>query len=259
MEAPDALVLDYDLETRPCEPGGPLLTVQFLDGGVSPYDIVLNQQPIAVSQNIQLTANTNYQIIATDANGCTTDVSFESGAGSQALVASITPDTTIKFGESVRMEVITSNAGLIDAILWDPAICVNCFDTLLSPVVSTAYTAVLTDTNGCSLTLVSRITVKPLDDIDFPNVFAPNTLDNEFFTVILPVSIASLDKWAIFDRWGDQVYLQDQPFTDRYIILWDGKTANGKQANPGVYVFYAEGTKVDGTRFISSGDVTIIR
>jgi hypothetical protein len=75
----------------------------------------------------------------------------------------------------------------------------------------------------------------------------------------LPDFVLSIDAWSIFDRWGDQVWLQDEPRTDRYLILWDGDSSRGKAMNPGVYVYWLKGTKRDGTKFTLTGDVTIVR
>jgi len=63
---------------------------------------------------------------------------------------------------------------------------------------------------------------------------------------------------AIFDRWGEEVFVQKnfQPNDDSF--GWDG-TFRGSPLTPAVFVWVAEVEFIDGEVEVIYGDVTVIR
>ena len=57
----------------------------------------------------------------------------------------------------------------------------------------------------------------------------------------------------VFDRWGEKVF----ETTDRS-IGWDG-TFKGRPVDPAVFVYHLTAWCVDGQRYFTKGNVTVIR
>jgi gliding motility-associated-like protein len=96
--------------------------------------------------------------------------------------------------------------------------------------------------------------------IYIPNAFSPWREDgnNDIFMIFAkPGQVAQVDKFQIFDRWGDMVF-SDQNFQPNDPSHgWDGRH-RGKLMNPAVFVYYAEIRLIDGRVLLFKGDVTIV-
>jgi gliding motility-associated-like protein len=93
----------------------------------------------------------------------------------------------------------------------------NDFEIVYNNIPAGRYEVIVTDKNGCSLTLVARV---PLDtDIFIPNIFTPNGdgANDTFYIRNLPDSDANL---IITNRWGSEVFS-----TKSYQNNWDGGDA----------------------------------
>ncbi|MCB0575389.1 MAG: gliding motility-associated C-terminal domain-containing protein, partial [Saprospiraceae bacterium] len=69
--------------------------------------------------------------------------------------------------------------------------------------------------------------------------------------------VVEVRKFRIFDRWGSMVF-EVPGFIPGDPHGWDG-TINGKPAQSGVYVWYAEFEFANGRSTLLSGDVTLFR
>jgi gliding motility-associated-like protein len=114
-------------------------------------------------------------------------------------------------------------------------------------------TAVVTDQQDCSVITYQFQVIQA--NVDVPNVFSPN--GDQVNDVFRPVALDTrysdalvLEEMRIFNRWGDLIYLDDQP--------WDG-ISSGEEVTADVY-FYAMKFKVGETCFVEKkGDVTLLR
>lgn len=125
-----------------------------------------------------------------------------------------------------------------DAGLFEVSLSAECIDTTIAFIVERKY----------------------CDDgrMFVPNIFSPNGDGvNDYFSIGYYNSF-SVSKFEvhIFDRWGNQVYLSEDP-----LFQWDG-TASGEVLMPGVYIYYftllyqtEEGEK----QISTSGDITLLR
>ena len=120
--------------------------------------------------------------------------------------------------------------------------------------------------NGCPDTLVkeSLITVIAGEgNVQFPNAFVWNgsgptgghwtegTIDN---TVFHPnMQNATALRMIIYTRWGEKIFE-----TNEVHVGWDGYLKSGKLASPGVYVYKAWVTYVDGKQELLTGDITFL-
>jgi len=84
-----------------------------------------------------------------------------------------------------------------------------------------------------------------------PTAFSPNgDGHNDVFMVGIQISALEL---IVFDRWGNKLYQ-----TTSFGQGWDGTIA-GKQAEVGVYVFWAKISFTDGEEIFSKGYLTLLR
>jgi gliding motility-associated-like protein len=143
--------------------------------------------------------------------------------------------------------------------------CPDCLNPVATPQVTTAYTLIATDANGCSasegtLIVVIGDTLDPdecFTSFYIPNAFTPNGdgVNDIFFVYGRGVEELQL---RIFNRWGELVFeTKDQSRG------WDG-TYRGQLLNPDVFVYELRVTFCDGSRISSSsefrkGSITLIR
>jgi len=85
-----------------------------------------------------------------------------------------------------------------------------------------------------------------------PQIFSPNGDGRNDVLYVYGRNFKSF-KFIVYNRWGEQVFESSDPS-----IGWDG-TFRGKQANPGVYVYYFEADTEQFGPIIRKGDVTLVR
>ena len=146
------------------------------------------------------------------------------------VTLAVTNDTSITIGANV----ILAAAGGFTGYFWSPddsLSCVACQSTLASPIMTTTYTVVAADTNGCISSSTVTVTVDAIgfaDTLFIPNVFSPNGDGANDLFLITTGSEYSLN---IFNRWGEVVYTSD------YRQFWDGRTDAGELSPEGTYYY----------------------
>jgi PKD repeat protein len=111
-----------------------------------------------------------------------------------------------------------------------------------------AYTA-----EGCfDLDTINIKVFKTAPDIFVPNAFRPGGSRNNVLRPI-PVGIARLDYFCVFNRWGQMVYRSYSPEAG-----WDG-SVGGKQQDAGTYVWMARGTDYTGKLVMRKGTAILLR
>ncbi|MCC6462292.1 MAG: gliding motility-associated C-terminal domain-containing protein [Saprospiraceae bacterium] len=116
-----------------------------------------------------------------------------------------------------------------------------------------------TDVFGCTTSDQLRVSVKSVPPVYAPNAFKPGSaFPNNYFFLSAGPGISRIKSLRIADRWGEQVFQQDNLDPDVPTQGWDG-TWKGKTALPGVYVYWAELEWWDAHTEIISGSVTLIQ
>lgn len=131
--------------------------------------------------------------------------------------------------------------------------------TILTPVQPTEIRVMVIDTNGCAgeARLVLRAETNPI--VYIPNVFSPNRDGfNDLFTVYGNEDVELVLELQIFDRWGNQVFVNDEfpPNEEQY--GWNGEFKH-QLMNPAVFAYWARLRFVDGSVGAYKGDVTLVR
>jgi hypothetical protein len=205
----------------------------------------------------------NYWAKVRDESGCVDSV-FAKITEPLAVTLFLSPtDVTIDLGYTVQTVTATGPAGRPVSFAWTPSeglSCTDCPEPLITAIGSQLYLAKITDADGCMDTATIRLTVNKQRPIYFPNIFDPSTgvFPNNFFTGFSGPAATAMKVFRVYDRWGALVFEgKNIPFNAPN-EGWDG-TINGKNADTGVYVWYASVQFIDGVEQEYSGDITVIR
>ena len=204
------------------------------------------------------TINTSgtYTLTMTDTiNGCVASASVLVTTDTLPPVLTIiSSKNPAEYNEIINL-TLNSNA-TISAVQWQPAALVSdSLATQVSAQISSPTTFIVnaTDSKGCSGTTSLFVNLFNVDCIYVPNTFTPDANGkNEVFKP-LGSKLKTISIFRIFDRWGNMVFE-----TTDVSQGWDG-TYKGKLLEPGVYVYYIEGTCITNNKEIIKGDVTLIR
>ena len=141
---------------------------------------------------------------------------------------------------------------------WQPASLVS-DPTIPAPtaIVDQTTTFIVTLSDGiCTKDAAVTVTVYELvceePDIFVPNTFTPNGDGNNDLLFVRGRHITELE-FMIFDRWGEKVFeTRDQE------VGWDG-TFRGMDVDPAVFVYHLTVHCLDGQRYFTKGNITVVR
>jgi gliding motility-associated-like protein len=161
---------------------------------------------------------------------------------------------------------VQSNVDSIKSIVWTPAADTTkcpkggfCTEQWVRPTVSSVYKATVTNKAGCAATGTIRVAIDKKRPIFVPNIFAPNNTGKNDVLMIYGSNVVKIIKrFQIYDRWGGQVFGQQNFKTDDPNYGWDGRLG-GRNALPDVYVYFIEVEYLDNTTEVLEGDFTLIR
>lgn len=192
----------------------------------------------------------------TDVNGCFNTISVITSVDDNYATA--WGDTTIYYGEDI---ILYSDAG--GDYTWSPiegVECITCPVTTILPPYSTDYIITSVDENGCIASDNAFVTVlpDPGNILFVPNTFTPNSDGNNDIFFVFGYNLTLVTKLAVFDRWGELVYIRENVSPYDLSNGWDG-TINGKTLNNGVYAYVVEVQFETGQIFSQMGNVTLIR
>lgn len=106
---------------------------------------------------------------------------------------------------------------------------------------------------GCDSHSRIRITRYEGPDIYIPTAFSPNGDGNNDALRVLPVGISSFDYFAVYNRWGEQIFR-----TTNYHQGWDG-THHGSRLDAGVFVAVAQATDYRNRKITRKATVVLTR
>lgn len=167
-------------------------------------------------------------------------------------------DRIIKDGSSTIIGGPNTSIGPEFSYLWTPDIGIlessETAVTKVNPPFNTTYYLNVTNDDGCH-SIDSVLVIVPCDDIHLPNAFMPNGIHPESKIFGLQNhQIAKLNYFAIYDRWGNEVFYTEDPHE-----TWDGTFQNQDLAT-GVYVWQVDGYCANTLeRYRKSGNVTLVR
>ncbi|MEM6965352.1 MAG: gliding motility-associated C-terminal domain-containing protein [Bacteroidota bacterium] len=240
------------------------INIQTVAGGTAPYLYSIDGVNFYSGSNFAVESG-NYTLYAQDASGCELQTDLEIPTPPVVSVF-VNPEVTIELGENYQIETVTNiPSSEIAGVEWLPNFRLSCTDCL-NPIAeglkeATTYTVTVTNIYGCKTSASITIQVDRARNIFIPNVFTPNNDgQNDVFMIFAGKmdQIKTVHTFQIYDRWGEQVYRQDDFMPMDPVYGWDG-TLRGKTLNPQVFVYYADIEFIDGYRERFEGDVALKR
>jgi len=184
---------------------------------------------------------------------------------------------TIEIGEYMdeNTSIVTDDLGnntfslsyisdiVTDSIDWAPNdifdCSINCITTTASISETTEVSLILTLADGCTITANTTLEFIPDSTLRVyqPNMLYLNDPQNNVFYVQanLPKTI---DELAIYDRWGNLVFINEDFLSNDLSAGWDGRY-NSRQGEQGVYLYYIYYVDDNGVDQILNGSLTVIR
>jgi gliding motility-associated-like protein len=150
-------------------------------GGTSPYTYLWNSTPNQANDTASNLCPGNYTVTMIDSNGCTNTASVTISEP-LALTSVAGTNTTICIGQSANLTDVASGGTAPYYYAWTDGVNVwNTANITVSPIVTTVYTVVVTDANGCiappqtvTITVNPPLTVQAMPGI----TICANTLVN---------------------------------------------------------------------------------
>lgn len=201
--------------------------------------------------------NITYQLSVTDELGCRS-------LNTASVTVTVTPpaklsagnDTAIMSGEPFNLYAADINNSGFTQYVWSPA------TGLSNPYIQDpeviidrpmTYTVTATTAAGCQGSDNISIKVYPGPEIYVPNAFSPNGDGRNDVLKAIPVGIKEFRYFAVYNRWGQQVF-----YTTKSSLGWDGKLGANAQGN-NTFTWRAAGIDAQGRVVERKGVVVVVR
>ena len=232
-------------------------------GGAAPYLFSLGGPGLQATGTFENLASGTYEITALDANGCT--------SAELVLINAPVPvgvelggDLSIGLGGgAVLRALVNVPYASLASLVWeglDSTECPTCPEQEVFPIVTTAYSVSVVDSNGCTGTDGLTVFVDRRRQVFVPNAFSPNGdgTNDVLYLFARPGLVRSVRSFLVFDRWGGLAFRGENLLPNNPAGGWDG-TSGGRPHGPGVFVWWAEVEFVDGAVETFEGGVTLVR
>ena len=247
-----------------CAGGSSCISVQSVTGGIgNNYTFSVNfGTPIAIDSCLEVNAGT-YAINVFDSTGCAFMTSVEVFEPNPVLV-DLGEDITIQLGDTLTQITASITSDLpIDTIVWSELVECNddafCNEVIISPANSTTYGVTVTDTNGCIGIDDIIVTIDDVRNVFTSNIFSPNgDGTNDVFRIITGKGVEEVLEFQIYNRWGSLIFSAEGSPDDLGSVAWDGRY-NGKEVQPGVFVYIAKVRFIDDKIIDYKGSVTVVK
>ncbi|MFN5237591.1 MAG: choice-of-anchor L domain-containing protein [Bacteroidota bacterium] len=261
-----------DLKRPGCKDNDGEIRFKEIKGGTGPYLYSIDGGETFVEAiDFEQIAPGLYNLYIQDLNGCEYEENITVPSAPDPAI-SIEPLFELELGDSLKLSATLPSGyplSLIDTIIWTPLEGLNfrsnSIQDRLTPYVkpfSTAeYTVRIISKDGCEDRDNVVILVNTEPHIYIPNVFSPwkEDGDNDVFLIFASdKQIAQIDRFQVFDRWGEMVFTDSNFQPNDPAHGWTGYH-NGRLLTPAVFVYYAEISLIDGRKLLYKGDVTLVR
>lgn len=226
-------------------------------GGTPPYRYSIdNGRQFVAQSRFSGLAPGSYALVLMDAQQCSFSALVEVPPP-LTVVLDVPRDTQLRLGESLTVNIADNSPEPL-RYEWQPSdgvACPECARTEVRPFTSTTYTIAATDSLGCRIAAHWRVEVSKEQAVFIPNAFSPNGDGiNDEFRLYPGLGVEEILDFSIYDRWGNQLYYQQQCAAD---CAWDGQK-NGQLLGRGVYIFLARLRYLDGEVVSLSGEIALM-
>jgi hypothetical protein len=212
------------------------LTVEQINGGIGPFDYSIDGgMTFFPAQDIDDLQPGSYDLVIRDVNGCKITQNVPVPAPPTPLV-SLPPSFSIVLGDNQDLQAVVPPAfplPLIDQVIWEPltgltfagGTIAQQLNPVAMPFVTTEYKVTIISKEGCKAE--SRTIIRVDRDID---IYAPNVIwaddpdsNNSAFTLFTRKgSVNQILSLQIYDRWGEQLFVNKNFLPDDPQIGWQG-------------------------------------
>ncbi|HMQ89671.1 MAG TPA: gliding motility-associated C-terminal domain-containing protein, partial [Flavilitoribacter sp.] len=263
----DSLLLELVPIEFEAEAGGPTCfgdvdgRIQVLqpEGGEPPYRYALNGGTTQVSPVFSGLPAGAYSLSVEDVMGCMRTAQVVLTAPAELLI-DLPPTIEIELGDSTTLTAVL-NFEPADISWFSPngVDCDTCLDLSIKPLQSGSYTLKASNDTGCIAEKTVRVSVDSRDLIYLPSAFSPNGDGvNDRFSIFTKAAVLKILDFAVYDRWGGQVYRNPTLSPNNPAAGWDGRIGN-RMAPPGVYAYTLKVELVDGSVVVMKGEVLLLR
>ncbi|MDF1697476.1 MAG: gliding motility-associated C-terminal domain-containing protein [Saprospiraceae bacterium] len=201
----------------------------------------------------------DYTLDITDGQECVESFEFEI-LEPDAVQISLGEDMEAEINDPVVIEAITDLLSEeIDEITWSSLFGILDDNDLLlntSFQVDDEISIRIVDENGCEASDVIFIRVTGPDYV-LPNVINVNASgENNIFKIYNSFSIEEVIRFAIYDRWGNEMYEVENVAPDSEEAQWDGRFGN-RTVTSGIYVYQLV-LLIDGEEKVVYGDLMVM-
>lgn len=249
LTEPSAIVLIMANISDTCSQSKGLASVT-ASGGAGTYSYLWNTN--STDQQLTNLSIGTYSVLVTDVNGCTKSISANVNDVNTAI-ADAGIDVTINKGETIQL---TASGG--GTYSWSPLTGLDnssISNPIANPTITTTYTLLITDNNGCTATDELTITVETPcvnNEVYIPNSFSPN---GDGINDLLYVRGNCIENmlFTVYNRWGEKIF-ESNDITK----AWDG-TYNNQPMGTGVYAYYIEAVLKSKDIVNNKGNISLIR
>lgn len=238
-----------------------IIRLELLSGGTPPVFYSVDNQNFTTNTIFYGLPPGNYPVSVRDNFGCIWETSVHLAEPDSLSVDLTVSDSVVELGQHVQLEAFPyPSKATLSAIIWQPAgfdFLSNTLQQRVRPGEQTEFVITIVDDRGCVAS--DRVSVR-VDNyqIYVPNVIHPGTAKNGWFTIFAGDGVQEIRLMRIYDRWGNFVFENRNFQPNELSAGWDG-TFQGREMNPGVFVWYAEIELRDGQRRLLKGDVSVVR
>jgi gliding motility-associated-like protein len=221
-----------------------------IDGSNSPFaaDLLFewyddNGNLIAENQEILcVNVGGDYTLELTDEiNGCKNS---ESMSVMTPIIPCISLPETVTINSGMEGQIKVNIDGPLDEIseiIWSPSdalLCNDCVNNkIINPTDNLIVEVEVISISGCSMTASTTVIIKKIVEVYLPNAINVNSASgNSHFTLYGNDQVERIEKFSIYDRWGNLVFYAEDIEPNNPQLGWDG-TFNGKAVQQGVYVY----------------------
>ena len=213
------------------------------------------------NQNTQWnTEVTGAQITVTEAGQYIATVSNTCGIFRDTIFITQNPIPNVFIGNDTvfcegELVLSVNNGDDVRSILWSTG---NESATIAIETIGT-YSVRVTNISGCTASDTINIKSNCSNDIWLPNAFSPNNDGiNDVFYVRANPNNTTIERFIIFNRWGNKVFEADNILPDDITAGWDG-TYKGKVDQLEVYGYEVIAKFSNGEKRTLKGNVTLIK
>jgi gliding motility-associated-like protein len=258
LDQPQPITSGTDATTAGCDEENGADAWALAMGGVPPYNYTWSNG--AIGDTIGPISEGEYTVEITDENGCISYDTVEVDRLPDPVLFVNLTDTTVDYGKTIRI-LASSNADS-GIFIWYPTenvSCDTCSNTFVTPTENMIIQVKVVDKYGCEAWEDIAIRVSVTKRVWAPNVFTPDGNNvNDGFTLFGNPTLERIEMLAIYDRWGENVFLKEDFEPGVPEEGWDG-LLNGTEMNPAVFAWIARVRFFDGEVRWLSGDVTLAR